>query len=130
MRLVFKQIKVYARLVALVALALVVAAVVVKNTDNKVNVWFFKSYESVHVLWLILFTSVGSILAWWILTATIGVWRDVRQLHRATALDRAQKDQLQRAKELAAAEERLDRKLKQSAGDDEPAGRTQDRKAD
>jgi len=119
MRLVFKQIKVYARLVVLVALALVVVAVVVKNSDNKVTIWFFKPYESVHVLWLILFTSVGSILAWWILAATLGVWRDMRELHRVTELERAQKVHLQRAKELAATEERVDRKLKKAAGDDE-----------
>ena len=107
MKLVFKQINVYARLVVLIAMALVVVAVVIKNADNRVTVWFFKSYESVHVLWLILFTSVGSILSWWILSATLGVWRDMRELHRASELERARKDQLQHAKELSETEEHL-----------------------
>ena len=119
MKLVFKQIKVYARLVVLIAMALVVVAVVIKNADNRVTVWFFKSYESVHVLWLILFTSVGSILSWWILTATLGVWRDMRELHSASELERSQKDQLRRAKEMAETEERIDRKLKEAISDDE-----------
>ena len=119
MRLVFKQIKVYARLVVLTAMALVVVAVVIKNADNKVTVWFFRSYESVHVLWLILFTSVGSILSWWILTATLGVWRDMRELHRTAELERARKDELQRAKNLAETEERIDRKLKEAISDDQ-----------
>ena len=119
MKLVFKQIKVYARLVVLIAMALVVVAVVVKNADNRVTVWFFKPYESVHVLWLILFTSVGSILSWWILTATLGVWRDMRELHRTAELEQAQKNQLQRAKELAETEKRIDRKLKDAVSDDE-----------
>lgn len=120
MKLVFKQIKVYARLVVLIAMALIVAAVVVKNADNRVTVWFFRSYESVHVLWLILFTSVGSILSWWILTATLGVWRDMRELHRASELERARTDQLKHAKEMAEREERIDRKLKDAISDDEP----------
>lgn len=119
MKLVLKQIKVYARLVVLIAMALVVVAVVVKNADNRVTVWFFRSYESVHVLWLILFTSVGSVLSWRILTATLGVWRDMRELRRASEVERAQNDQLQRAKELAETEERIDRKLKDAISDDE-----------
>ena len=120
MKLVFKQIKVYARLVVLVGMAMVVTAVVIKNADNKVTVWFFRPYESIPVLWLILFTSVGSVLSWWILTATLGVWRDMRELHRASELEQARADQVQRAKEMAETEERIDRKLKEAISDEEP----------
>ncbi len=115
-------------LFVLVVVALIVVAVIIKNADNRVTVWFFGPYESIPVLWLILFTSVGSILSWWILSATLGVWRDMRELHRASEIEHSQKDQLRRAKELAETEERIDRKLKDAISDEKPGAANDARK--
>ncbi len=103
-----KRIAAYLKLVFLVTVVLVVALVAFNNRKNVVNVWFFKSYEQINVLWLMLVTSVISIVTWWLLTATFGVWRDLREL--AAEAERKQKDKQHEdlARKLAETEKRID----------------------
>lgn len=112
MPLVFKQFKVYVRLALLVALALVIVLVVFYNRTNKVNVWFFKSYESINVLWLLVCTAIASIVSWWIVSASFGLWRDLRDLGRAAELKKTQAEQEKLVANLAETEKRIDKKLK------------------
>lgn len=117
MNLVIKRIKLYARLTLFVTLALVVAAVIFKNRQHQVTVWFFKTYESINVLWLMACTAGGSVLAWWILSTSLTVWRDLRDVHRATELQREKEQMQHRAEEIAETEKRIDRKIKEAIGD-------------
>ncbi len=118
MNLVIKRIKLYARLTLFVALVLVVAAVVFKNRNHQVTVWFFKTYESINVLWFMTCTAVGAMVSWWLLTTTFGVWRDMRDVHRATELKRTEDELRRRADDIAAAEKRIDRKIKDAIADE------------
>ncbi len=119
MSLVMRQLKLYARLTLLVALALVVATVVTKNWNNRVTVWFFGTYESINVLWLMLCTAAAAIVAWWILSMTRTVWRDLREMFRMSETERTQKVLQKRADELTEMEKRIDRKLKNAIEDDD-----------
>ncbi len=118
MSLVIKQIKLYAKLTLIIALALIVVMVVFKNRKNEATVWFFGTYESIKVLWLLLCTAVGSIAAWWILGTTLGVWRDLRDVYRASEVKRRTEQLEKRAEELADAEKRIDEKLKRAKDSD------------
>ena len=119
MTLVLKQIKLYAKLTLLVALALIVVLVVFKNRDHRVTVWFFATYESINVLWLMLCTAAGAIASWWILATTLTVWRDMRDVYRANAAARQKEETESRAQALADAEKRIDEKLRRSGAEDE-----------
>lgn len=112
MSFVFRQFKVYARITVLVALALVIAMVVYKNKSNRVDVWFFHSYESINVVLLFVCTALGSIVSWWIVSASVGLWRDVRELSRAAEQKKADQQQRELAAKLAETEKRIDDKLK------------------
>ncbi len=112
MGLVVKQIKVYFRVLLLVAMVLVVASVVYMNRSNTVDVWFFKSYESINVVWLFVCTALGSIASWWVVLATRGVWRDMVELKRSAAAEKADRERREHLAELAEVEKRIDRKIK------------------
>ena len=105
------NLKVYIKLSLLIGLALVIGLVVFNNRHNEVTVWFFKRYESINVLWLILFTAMTSIVSWWAVFASLGVWRDMRELRRVTELERAKHQRQKREKDLAERERRVDAKL-------------------
>ncbi len=109
-----KSLKVYAKLVLAVAAVLVVGAVVWNNRKHEVDVWFFKTYESVNVVWLILCSAVAAVFFRWILAAVSGVWRDLRELHRVESLRKMQRDAAETAEKSAEAERRIDGKLKRA----------------
>jgi uncharacterized membrane protein (DUF106 family) len=113
-----RQFKVYVKLILLVALALVLGLVVFNNRHNTVDVWFFKAYESVNVCWLMLITAIGSIATWWILRATVGVWREMRELAKEAHLEKKRAEQEKLAEKLAETEKRIDSKLKGAIGPD------------
>lgn len=115
MTLAFKRIKVYAKLTLIVAAVLIVFMVVLKNRDNVVTVWFFREYQAVNVLWLIACTAVSTVLLSWILSTTVGVWRDLRDVFDATEAERREEALKQREAKLVEAENRIDRKLKGAA---------------
>ncbi len=115
MTLAFKRIMLYAKLALIIAAVLIVFIAVLKNRDNVIIVWFFREYQAVNVLWLIACTAVSTVLSWWILSATVGVWRDLRGVYNATQAQRREEALKQREAKLVEAEERIDRKLKGAA---------------
>ncbi len=121
MSLVFKQIRLYAKLTLFIALALVVGLVVYKNRDHRVTVWFFATYESINVLWLMLCTAGATVVTWWILALTRTVWRDMKVMFREKERQREQDEIERRKKEIAEAEKRIDRKIKTALHDDNEA---------
>ncbi len=121
MSLVFKQIRLYAKLTLFIALALVVGLVVYKNRDHRVTVWFFATYESINVLWLMLCTAGATVVTWWILALTRTVWRDMKVMFREQERQREQDEIERRKKEITEAEKRIDRKIKTALHDDNEA---------
>jgi len=117
--LVVKRIKVYFRVLLLAAMLLVVASVIYMNRSNRVDVWFFKSYESINVVWLLVCTAFGSIAAWSIVLATRGVWRDMVELKRSAAADKANRESHEHLAKLAEAEKRIDQKIKNAINDND-----------
>ncbi|NOS99100.1 MAG: hypothetical protein HOP29_00550 [Phycisphaerales bacterium] len=113
-----KQIKVYLKLTVLVALTLVGVLVVYYNRNHRVDVWFFRTFESINVLWLILCIVGGTLVSWWLLSLSVGVWRDVRELSRSAAERTREEEQATRARLLEEKEKRIDEKLKQALGDE------------
>lgn len=114
------QIKVYLKLTVLVSLTLVGGLVVYKNRDHQVNVWFFRAFTSINVLWLMLCTIGGTLVTWWLLSVSVGVWRDVRELSRQSADRKGVEEQATRARLLEEKEKRLDEKLQRALGDESP----------
>ncbi len=119
MSLVLNKIRAYAKLTALVALAFVASLVFYKNRSYTVDVWFFRSFTAVNVLWLMFCTALGSIISWWIVMTSFSVWHDLREVHRAVELEQAAQRQNDLAKRLEEAEKRIDQKVKDSNGKDD-----------
>jgi hypothetical protein len=114
MALAAKQIKVYLRLVAIGAVALVVLLVVLMNQKNRADIWFFGEYEDVHVLWLIAVTAVSSVVGWIVVRKIFSVIRDLKELRRAKRHEHQMAEQQRLAAETAEREKRIDEKLRQS----------------
>ena len=118
MSLAFKRIKVYARLILLCAVALVIGLVVLKNSGQEVTFWFFREYENVNILWLLLCTAAGSIVAFWVFKTVFSLWRDMREVSRQAAIQAEKEKQQQKANELAEQEKRIDEKRAQVLRDE------------
>jgi hypothetical protein len=114
MTLALKRIKVYLKLTAILAVIAVILTIVLMNVDNTADIWFFRPYKTVNVVWLILITAVSAIASWWIVLKVFGTLRELRGLRRARE-DRQRIDEQQRlARELAEREKRIDEKLRRS----------------
>ena len=114
MRLALQRVKVYLKLTAILAVVAVILVIVLENQDNKANIWFFRPYEQVNVLWLILITAVSSIASWWIVLKIFGTLRELRGLKRAREDQQRIEEQQRLARELAEREKRIDEKLRRS----------------
>jgi hypothetical protein len=116
---VLTKIRLYARLTLFVALAVVIAMVVFKNRQHRVTIWFFATFESINVLWLMLCTAGASLVSWWILSTTRSVWRDMRELFRLQQVEQRDATLKKREDDIAEAEKRIDQKIKRAI-DSEP----------
>ncbi len=114
MGLALRRIKVYGKLTLIGVIAVLVLVVVFKNSSSTVDVWFFKTYEKINVLYLILITAVASIALFWIFTRIWGVLREVRELKKERQEAERLAAQKKLADELAEREKRIDEKLRRS----------------
>jgi hypothetical protein len=114
MGLALRRIKVYFKLTLMAAVAILVSLVIVCNRHNEANIWFFKDYEKVNVLYLILITAASSIAVFWVITRIRGVLRDARQLREEQHAAEKLAEQKKLAEELANREKRIDEKLRRS----------------
>ncbi|MBN1488992.1 MAG: hypothetical protein JXA69_03665 [Phycisphaerae bacterium] len=114
MRLALRPIKVYGRLGLIWAIAILVLLIVLFNRNNVADVWFFRTYREVNVLYLMLLTAVAAIAVFWAVTRIRGVLREARALReeRQAAEQLAEREKL--AGELVEREKRLDEKLRRS----------------
>ena len=117
MALAFKRIKVYFRLIVLVAVALVAGTLVFQNRSHTATVWFINEYQNVNVLWLALCVGLGSIVIYWLMGTLVGLRRDLRELDQAAKLQKREAEQQALAKRLAEQEQRIDEKVKRASSD-------------
>ena len=112
MALAFKRIKVYVRLIVLVAVALAVGALVFLNRSHKATVWFISEYQDVNVVWLALCVGLGSIVVYWLMGTLVSLRRDMRELDQAAKLEKREAEQRALAQKLTDQEKRIDEKVK------------------
>ena len=121
MGLAFKQFKVYTKVVLVLAVALAVGAVLLENREYRVPVWFFgltDPTKEINVVWLILCSAVGAIVAWTVLRATLGVVQDLRGVARAKEVQRRDRSQQELAAKLKEQERRIDEKISKAIDHD------------
>ncbi len=114
MKLVLRRVKVYAKLILILAAIVLTLVVVLKNQENTADIWFFKPYTDINVLWLILIIAVSSVVGWWGIRKIFGVLRELREVRRAAEADRRLQEQQRLARELAERERRIDAKVVRS----------------
>lgn len=125
MTLALKRAKVYLKVGAIVAVVVVGLLVFWMNRGRTADVWFFREYSQIPVLWLILITGTSSILGWWGVRKVIGVVRDLRELRRARESERQLSEQRRLADQLAEREKRIDEKVRRSLTEDAPSKEVQ-----
>lgn len=114
MGLALRRIKVYCKLALMVAVAGVVLLIVVCNRQNEANVWFFKDYEKVNVLYLILITGVSSIGLFWVTMRIRGVLHEASLMRQERHSAEKLAEQKRLSDEIADREKRIDEKLRRS----------------
>ncbi len=114
MTLAFKQVKVYTKLGLFLIVAVAIGAVLIKNRSHSVQVWFFGLVDpakEVNVVWLMVWTALGAVVSWWVLRATLGLVKDMRELRREEELRERAKTQEELAARLRDQERRIDDKI-------------------
>jgi heme/copper-type cytochrome/quinol oxidase subunit 2 len=114
MSLAFRKLRTYARLTLMVAVAIVVVLVLFKNRNHQATVWFFHKYENINVVWLLVVTAAGSVMAFWLTRGVFQVIKEVKKIRTEEETQRMLQDHKTRAKELSEQEKRIDAKLKTS----------------
>ena len=122
MSLAFRRIKVYSRLTLIVLVVLAVGAVFWRNRDHSAKFWFFwliDEQQPINVLWLMLCTAVGALLAYGLLSTVWGLRKEMKKLAQDTELRERERQQAERAKTLQEQEQRIDAKLKKAVSEEE-----------
>ena len=114
MTLALKHVKVYLKLIAIGAVVAIVLLVILMNRRNTADVWLFGRYRDVNVVWLIMVTSVSSVLAWWGVRKVFRVVRELRQVRQARRRELGLEKQRRLAEELAEREKKIDEKIRRS----------------
>jgi len=114
MGLALRRIKVYCKLGLIGAIVIVLVLVVSLNRNNTADVWFFRTYQDLNVLYLMVVTGIGSIVAFWTATRIRGVLKEAREVREAQREAERTAEQKKLADELATREKRLDEKLRRS----------------
>ena len=118
MALALNRAKVYLKLTLILAVLLIVLLVVIMNRQKTVDIWFFRIYTGIPVLWLILVTGVTSVLGWWGVRRVFSVLRELREVRRASMAEAKLSEQRRLAEDMADREKRIDEKVKRSISND------------
>jgi uncharacterized integral membrane protein len=119
MTLAFKQMRVCVRAALVIGVVGAIGLVLLMNRTHTVSFWFFglTPDHPIHVVWLMLCTAGGTLLAWWTVLVALRLYRDMRELKQSRTLESAVRSQSQRSAELDERERRLDEKLKRAIAD-------------
>ncbi|MCP4590743.1 MAG: hypothetical protein GY842_08360 [bacterium] len=121
MSLAFGRIKVYVKLTLVVLVALAICAVLWKNRSNQVSIWFFWVVDEatpINVIWLMLCTALGTLIAYWTLSLVWGLRRDMLKMAQDSAVREREQEQQKLAEQLQQQEQRIDEKLKKAISDE------------
>ncbi len=118
-----RQLVVYFKVTVLGVLAVLVAVFVVKNCRYETQFWPGAVGEPVPTLWLILMTSVMSVVIFWILSRMRRIFKDLAELRAERAAADLLAKQEQRKLELLEQEKRLEEKLRQATASPEDGKR-------
>jgi len=80
MAVAFDQFKLYTRMALMFSAVALIATVLFFNRNHDTDVWFFHPFHQVNVVWVMVVTSVASVVSFWLLTQVIAVRRDLRRL--------------------------------------------------
>lgn len=84
MAVALEQLKLYTRVGLMILAVVLVATVLFFNRQHDTDVWFFHQFQQVNVVWVMVVTSVGSVVSFWLLTQVIAVRRDLRRLNQVS----------------------------------------------
>ncbi len=121
MSLAFKQVKVYTKLSLFLIVAVAVGAVLIKNRDHTVQVWFFgliDPQQRINVIWLMLCTAASAVIFWWVFGTGLGLVRDVRELRRQEEARQSVRAQEELAAKLREQERRIDEKINKAIAEE------------
>jgi hypothetical protein len=118
MNLALRRIKVYCKLALVGAILIAILLVVLLNRNNNADVWFFKDYKGINVLYLILVTAIVSIALFWVTTRIRGIVREAREVQKARQAAEQSAQHQKLAEELADREKRIDEKLRRSIAEE------------
>ena len=121
MSLALRRVRVYSRLTLIVLVVIAICAVLWKNRNHQVEIWFFWLVDEgtpVNVIWLILCTAVGALVSYWVLSTVWGLGRDMKKVAADAALQAKEKEQQERSRQLKEQEERIDAKLKKAISEE------------
>jgi hypothetical protein len=111
-----RRLKLYLRISLILVVAGGIALVLIMNRNHAAPVWFLwltDVQRPVNVVWLMLCSSAATLIAWWTISASRGLLRDMRELRRAEEAQRLAASQTQRETEFRERERRIDEKLRQ-----------------
>ena len=114
MTLALKRLKAYLKLIAIFVVIAIVLLVILMNRGNTADIWLFRHYHDVNVVWLILVTSIASVAGWWGIRRLFKVVRELRQVRRLKKQEIDRQEQSRLARELAERERRIDEKVRRS----------------
>jgi hypothetical protein len=117
-----KQITVYAKVTFILAVVLGVVIIIFMNRAYKTRFWPWADQADVPTLWLMLATSVVSIVVFWLLSKMRRVWRELAELQAQKAEQLRQQEEGQRRQQLEEQERRIDDKIKKALGPDNSQG--------
>ena len=117
-----KRFFIYAKVTAVGLLFLAVFVLVAQNWGYKTRFWLWPGAadREVPTLWLILITSILSILVFWILSKTRRVFAELAEIRAQRTELKEQAAHQARNKELEERERRIDEKVKQALVEKNP----------
>jgi type VI protein secretion system component VasK len=111
-----RQFVVYTKITIIALIVLLLLVIVFNNRSYKTNFWPWADQQPVPTLWLMLATSILSILVFWIFTRLRRVFRELAQLRLENQQAHTVREQDRLRKELNDQERRIDEKLKRGVG--------------
>ena len=110
MSLAWKRFRVYFRLIIAIVVLGAIGLVLIKNKNHTVKVWFFglvNPQSEINVLWVILWTALFTRIAWFLMSFSLHLWQDYREVKKADLRRELDEQQKRREADLLDREQRL-----------------------
>ena len=93
MKNTWRKITLWTKTISIVLICVYVLLFIIKNSGatTKIN-FIFQTYDNVSALGLMFFTSLTTIVAWWITSTVFRTMRKVRDMQRKNEIEKIEKD--------------------------------------